>query len=705
MSDISDKIMSIEAEPAPAAKSAPAPNYSKPERADTYVNSQAEGSGAVTIIAWICALLWIIAIAVAAWLWAGADSLLNKPAPVLAGLTALAIIPALLFVLLGAMAKRVLSAAARSEALIAAADSLTRPDNAAQARVTALAQGIRSQIIGVDAELKAALDRLAGMENVLRGHTEALQGSHLAATRQTGDIAARLSEEREGLKEISSNFDERMGALSRLLSEHSDRLAQATQIAEQKIQEARVSVEGAAAKINASSEIVRENALAATDSLQAGETKISSLGESIKAQAGTLDEINAKHAKDMADLVSRLEEEQSRMRETMDARLESMRDMSLSAKLSAESLNEAGDAGRRTIEALAESASLADNAVRERFKEMEDMVNFSATKAESITDRAAQRVRDSLSLTRLEISRIEDDMRALEQRLTDRSDDFERRETAVDITPKPGRMRSLLRFRPADNEDPAPLSLTPLQDNMPSAPAPIDTAAQQPLEIPQAQSPSKGGPVTEAVSDLVSSGEPQTTAEPPAAMPADAADVPEELHIHTPPDPVLPIDLPQVPTLSSSRIDPPQLRARKEKSGWSLKSLFGGNAAEETPQVLQDNFADWDERCADMTASLTGQGLSPAAVVEAGTIIEAVNMRVAQGPDAMRKTVAMRLTEPVSHLQGVFSNNPDLRIKAEHFATRFYQVIAEQGRDREAIRGKLETDAGRAFLLCDAALG
>ena len=703
MSDISNKIMSIETVSAPEVKSA-VPSYAPIKQTEPVKDIEVSDSASATttIIAWLCAVLWVIGIAIAAWLWAGAGNILSQPEPVMAGLIALALVPAVLFILLGVMAKRVLSAAARSDALIAATNTLTRPDVAAQQRVTSLAQGIRSQIIGVDSELKAALNRLAGMENVLRGHTEALQGSHIAATRQTGDIAARLSEEREGLKEISSNFDERMGALSRLLTEHSDRLAQATQVAEQKIQEARVSVEGAAAKINASSEVVRENALAATESLQAGETKISSLGSLIKAQAVSLDEINGKHATDMAELVSRLEEEQARMRETMDARLQSMRDMSLSAKLSADSLNEAGEAGRKTIEALAESASIADNAVRERFKEMEEMVDFSANKAESITDRAAQRVRDSLSLTRLEISRIEDDMRGLEQRLSDRSDDFERRETAVDVTPKPKRKRSLLRFRPADNEEPEALSLTsPTPDAPASPPQPAQTAAQQPLEIPRPQD----RPARVKAVEPVSASLPESSPAKTVAMPDETQIAADSLHIHSPPDPALPIDMPEVPTLSAARIAPPRLRPRREKSGWSLKSLFGSGSETETPQAIQDDFADWDKQCDEMTSLMSAQGLSPAAVVEAGTIIEAVNMRVAQGPDSMRKTVAMRLSEPVGHLQSVFSDDPDMRMKAEQFATRFYQVIAAQDGDREGIRTKLETNAGRAFLLCDAALG
>lgn len=695
MSDISAKIMSIEtADEGIAAQTRKAPPATPAYEAPS-------GYLWVTITIWICALLWVIGVFVIAHFTADSNGLSGLSAPLIIAVSAAALIPAGLILLLGLMTKRVLTQIAGTQAIIRATESLTRPDSAAQARVTSLAQGIRSQIIGVDAELKAALDRLAGMENVLRGHTDALASSHLASTRQTDEIANRLSEEREGLKQISSNFDERMGALSRLLTEHSDRLAQATQIAEQKIQEARVSVEGAAAKINASSEVVRDNALAATDSLSVGETKIASLAEAIKTQATSLDEINARHAADMGALVESLRDEQERMRETMDARLEAMRNMSLSAKLSADHLNEAGDAGRRTIEALAQSADLADTAVRERFKEMEEMVNFSASKAETITDRAARRVRDSMSLTRLEISRIEDDMRELEQRLTTHSLDFERRDSAVDVTPKSGWRKSLLRFRPAEPDEtpqdepatePAKLTLTaPPGDD---APKPAPTPNQN-LDIPH--------PRKIRDEDV----KPAPTLSTPAVNGPGASEMltPDVEAPAAPRDPVLPIDMPQVPSLSAERIDAPQLRRRADKSGWSLKSIFGGGGAAPKPQVQSLSPQDWDSQCKAMIGDLSELGLAPAATVEAGTIIEAVNMRVSQGADAMRKTVALRLHEPVTHLQGQFSQNADLRSKADKFAGRFYQVIAAHNGEREAIRTELETDAGRAFLLCDAALG
>ena len=618
MSDISAKIISIESADETFKKITP----SIPQSKQAVTNERPSTTG-LTFLIWIGALLWIAGVITTSYFTFGPWENLSTLTPLQwFDIAALVILPVLMLITLGLLAKRLIALSQHSHALIDAADALTRPDLLAGERAENLASTIRSQIIGVDSEFKTALDRLAGMENVLTGHTDALTSSHIAASRQTGEIAQRLSEEREGLKEISTSFDERMGALSRLLTEHSDRLSHATHIAEQKIQEARVSVEGAAAKINASSEIVRENALSATQTLGASHDSIIGLGNNIKTQSAIMDEISARHTAELGILIERMESEQMRMNETLQARLDSMRDMSLSAKLSADSLTEASNAGRDTISALGKAATLADEAVKQRFSEMEDMVRFSNNKAESITDRAAKRVRDSLTLTRLEISRIEDDMRELEQRMTDNAGGFDRREPALDVTPKSNWRKSLLRFRPAEDEaiidvepethieeqTPATLVLTP----PPSIPlseqiAPLLEPEIETLEIPHpgtTQKTKQAKPV-------------KITA--PVEIPARRME--DNLTLETP-EPAQ-FDLPSVeplaapiatPNLSASRIDPPQLRARKEKSGW-LSGLFGGK--NEGPKV-KTSVLGWPQLCDDVDARLSAIGLAPNAVVEAG---------------------------------------------------------------------------------------
>jgi len=116
-------------------------------------------------------------------------------------------------------------------------------------------------------------------------------------------------------------------------------------------------------------------------------------------------------------MLSDLRGQQDELAATMEERLSKMRDMSLSAKVGAQSLTEASIKGRETVEALNEAASLTDTAVRARFSEMEEMVKYSTARAESISETAARQVQNSLATTRKEIARIEADMMDLMDKL------------------------------------------------------------------------------------------------------------------------------------------------------------------------------------------------------------------------------------------------------------------------------------------------
>ena len=138
----------------------------------------------------------------------------------------------------------------------------------------------------------------------------------------------------------------------------------------------------------------------------------------IRERSSELDEVYRKHAQDLTSMIAQLRDEQQNLSISLDERLAKMRDMSLAAKVSAESLTDASEAGRQTVEALASATRITDTAVKQRFSEMEEMVKYSSDKAENISDQAARRVQDSLVQTRKEIARIEDDMLAMQSRLS-----------------------------------------------------------------------------------------------------------------------------------------------------------------------------------------------------------------------------------------------------------------------------------------------
>ena len=705
MSDISAKITSIEQGAKKAgdkvtsiSQTAPKPSPAVTRSNNDFQNEDVSTRG-IWILGILMALIWI-GIVAAVYYFTFVAAAENAPLAGWPMLThsVIAILPAVLILLICSVLSKLTALSAQTRGVINAVDLITRPDDAAQERAAHLASAVRSQIISVDSELSAALDRLAGMENVLRGHVSALTDSHVTATQQTHNISDQLTEQRTALKDLTGSFDDRMASLSHMLTEHNERLSSSTHVAEQKIQEARVSVEGAAAKINASSEIVRDNAMSASQTLDESHTKIAKLGDDIRAQSEALGELNSRHADDMKSLLEQLRQEQQDLEASIEERLSRLREMSLSAKVSTESLNEASEAGRQTVEALAQSATLADSAVKERFAEMEEMVRYSNSRAESISDRAAKRVRDSLALTRMEIGRIEDDMHALESRMSGRAGAPE--ELVVET--RSSWRKNLLRFRPLTG-------LSPIVD--------IEAAPHSSDDVTEASSIQLGDPEP-TVEDLALSSEEIATPESQQAPEPEILDIPEpapssaietdDLIFDIENDPSLPLPEPKPDLLSpvSPQSVPKNLRkSKKEKAGWSWRGFLGGiddDAATPKPKSPQLSF---EARQADIIARLTAISLAPNSVVDEGCVIEAVNTRKFKSAADMRDVVNLRLPSEIAHLRKAFEADPDLRSAADDFAHRYYQLIGNVSADRESLREAMETEAGRAFILCDTALG
>ena len=71
----------------------------------------------------------------------------------------------------------------------------------------------------------------------------------------------------------------------------------------------------------------------------------------------------------------------------------------------------------------------------------------------------------------------------------------------------------------------------------------------------------------------------------------------------------------------------------------------------------------------------------------------------------MREIVNRRLPQPIAHLRQSFESDPSFRAVCTDFATRYYQIIGPLESNREGLRVELESQIGRAYILCDAALG
>ncbi|MEE9273246.1 MAG: hypothetical protein V3U57_08280 [Robiginitomaculum sp.] len=577
------------------------------------------------------------------------------------------------------------------------AERMTTPDQMVVGKSKTMAAAIKEQVDDVNQKLASALGRLATMEDMLGTQTQALARANEDASNTADGIAASLTAQTSALDDISGTFDNRMGALATMITNHTDNLTKATQLAEQKLKEARISIEETTAKINSASDTVRANTVQAASTLAASHQEIQSLGDIIKQCSVELDGDCKKHAGVLTEMIDQLHDEQQVLGSNLEERLLKMRDLSLSAQASAESLVIASEAGKDTVETLAKSASLADSAVKARFENMKEMVRYSNDQAQSISDKAAQRVKDSLEFTRLEIARIEQDMTDLQGKLGNKlsttkkivdlvEEPLEVIETGVETqkNTKPKRRWARLKLKPIEDENHK-------VGNLESDKLDLEAINAKGLDIP-----SRNQPVPESEGHkLEEAGTFVSWAETP------------ELYL----EPVSEKDIPEkYPILNTIRRTVLKEANRENKSkskpNFSVFNLFCSKAETNAGLSIADalNPAEQSVENESVMTELTLLDLAPNTVIDDGCIIEAANSRVSQGHEAMSRVVIGRLQAPVQHLVQNLAANEKLGKKVIKFAQDYDLKIEALAGNREAIITRLEGEQGRAYLLCDAAL-
>ncbi len=633
--------------------------------------------------------------------------------------------PTLMIFVAGYALKQLAKISDQAYTLVQTADALSSPDETILRKSKVMTHAISTQVDQVNEKLNLAVNQLATMEEVIQNQTQALDTANQGSRETVDKINASVESQNATLAAMTASLDESMYSLSKNLTMHTDNLAKSVQIAEQKIKEARISVEGATAKINSASDIVRANTTQASATLSASHEDIKSLGDIIRQRSEELDEVYKKHAGELTEMIEHLRDEQTALGASMEERLIKMRDLSLSAQASAESLGEASSTGKETIEALASAASLADNAVKTRFSEMREMVEYSTEHAQSISDMAANRVQDSLELTRKEITRIEQEMADLQTRIGENKpkslelvpDHTQPDHTQVDNTqedvtvvktdtPKTSKgkkTRTRLMLKPIidiqtelEQTEIIEPEVIPEPEPQPiSEPDPIQTPE---LETPKSELESQEQAPLELSGDLVEPDMIRQSIKP--SEPEHALQQEKFPSFH-------PLD---EAVRRSAPIDEPKKQKPKSKF---FGGFFGKRSSTdlpitldivstEAPVPLNQNPPPTDDEI--LMADLEDLGLSAHEMVDEGCIIEATNARSTSGHAAMSRCVAQRLLQPVEHLVKSLTLDDNLSDKAIIFATHFDRNIELLAGEREAIRTHLESEKGRVYLLCDAAL-
>ncbi len=598
-----------------------------------------------TIFGFVAALIWMVCVGLMlsdlmgrTGAWAGMSALQKL------GFTVMALFPLALIGLTTYAFRHIGRLSDASNKLHVTAEALMRPDDTVITRSTIMAKSIQAQVDEVNLKVSSALTRMELLDDMVKSQGSSLAKSTLAIDSTASDVEHRLSTQREGLETISTLFEGRMSQLSDMLDGHTAQLSSSGQMAEQRVQEARVSVESAAEKLATASETVRQNAVVAAQTLSGSHVEITQLGESVQEQSTRLDAVYRQHLNDLKIMLTELRQQQDVLGATMEERLSKMREMSMSAKVGAENLTEASKKGRETVEALTKAASLTDTAVRARFSEMEEMVKYSTARAESISETATRQVQNSLSTTRKEIARIEADM--------------------MDLMDKLGKAEAARPVLSPTSEPQMQRAAAPPQSELPS------------IEYRDIMNPE---PIEEPVFNL--------------RRPVDA-EVPPLPNQQKPDLDIYPVDTEDLPVTMRR---PSGETSGQDRGKWRLRGLFGSNDSLDNPEphTVSDD---------EIVRQLTALGLTPAAIVDDGCIIEASNTRITKGAPAMSDAVARRLTSPVSHLFKALEMDAALKTDATTFAKQFRNRLSGLEGDREALRKRFESDAGRAYLLCDAAL-
>ena len=617
----------------------------------------------------------------------------------LAALIFLIVGPACLIVVTVYALQRLAELSRLSAQLGQATEKLFVPDQSVGRKSKDLSISLQKDVDKLNERIDGAIARVGSLGEALEEHNERLTESSYFTEEKTEVIATRLSTEREALWSMANTFDERMKALSKMLADHTENLTSSTQLAEQKIDEARVSVEGAAEKINSASDIVRSNTVNAAETLDSNHSELIRLGDGLKSKAEDLDAIFSKHTEELKSMIADLRSEQESLTNSMDEQLQKMRDTSLSAKVSAERLVEASAAGKQTVEALADAAQLSESAIKKRFSEMEDMVRYSHSKAENISEKAARRVQQSLSHTREEIARIEKDMIALQDRLQRTpnlpADDLdiealnpspqieeETNSTDEQVIPVQNKLRKSISLKPADPNELSEISVDLSDVHITGL---VDDDQDEHFEIPV---PEKTAP------------EPVEVSDDKLELRVEAPDVETKPVIE-------PDEIVQDDENILRRTIPEIRKPQKEESNrpW-WKSILGRGDADPETQALDRMVAPSrsEQHEGEVIMALAQMGLAPGAIVDEGCIVEASDIRLSKGANAMSQVVANRLGDPVAHLRKALDTDHELKTQLSQFAARFHNQLESLDKDRDVIRSALQKDDGRAFLICDAAL-
>jgi len=579
------------------------------------------------------------------------------------GLILLLALPVVMLFLLWRALRHLSRLSGQNARLSRAAEILVSPNSEAHERTKTLAAGIQSEIAKVNISLAETVESLKGVQLSVSRETQSLDAAGLQLTSRSDDVGRNLTLQRQALESISGTFDTRMGTLSNQITETSETLDSICSTAEEKLLKASESLQLASGKMD---QTISESANRISE-------KITEIGE-----------VSRKLDETSTTLTAGLETSTQTLNETdqgLTDRALSLQELNTDTQTKIIDLQNTIDQGNQMLSKLQEAAKIRDSFVKSYYQDLSAGLKQSENETLAAQGKTARIVESNLAQMRLDFASMETDLQALQTKL-----DGLKTATIPTASIAPERQQPRLKLEPLDSDFPPvePPRFTPSLRPSSRIDEPMNLGADMEIVTPESQADAE---IVGFEPDVI-------------RRPGDTASSPK--------------------TSSSSKSKGFGRRAEtEEKTGWRWRDMLGtldrpdGNVNPTTAATGIGAAAGASIAAASTLGQpekvnavelLTMLQLSPSAIVDEGTVIDATQARINTGEIGLVAIVSNKLPEAIAHLKDKILNNPQLATNLKRYCDEFGQMIGNTSPTAPALRAALGSPDGRAYLLAVTAL-
>ncbi|RKR00209.1 coiled-coil domain-containing protein [Maricaulis maris] len=348
------------------------------------------------------ALCWVGGASAYLWAYLGIqslDALGRYSFGQLTGLSVFALLPALIFIIAGMMAREIVRSSANTRRVELAIRKLAEPAQYARHEVQTLSDAVSGEVERINSALESALARLAAMEEVISHHAESLEQSATDARDRTEHLLKGLRTERLRLGEVSESLDDKAALIAAAISDQSKMVAAAAELAASQASDSERRIRASVEDLNSAGSAVTERSDAAALVISERTTHLRELSDGLKERSENLDAAYVKHRQRLADAGEALRKEQEKIAAALDFHKAELEVMASTARDGADALNSAASNGavafREAVEAAIERAdgmagrvrAETESAAQEHESALARLI-ASAQEAKSVSDAA-----------------------------------------------------------------------------------------------------------------------------------------------------------------------------------------------------------------------------------------------------------------------------------------------------------------------------